>query len=840
MKYFFLLILLYSTLISQANETLSTTPLEKVSLQLQWRYQFQSAGFIAAKEKGFYEDVGLDVEIKEYENNISIEDEVISGRSDYGVYNSYTLIDYLEGKPLKLVASFFKRAALILITNPDIHSPEDLIGKRVMVLNKEDFIFNFKPYFDGYDVNISEIILVPNSYSVDDFVDGKVDAMTVFISNEPYLLDDKHVKYNILNPSDNNLYGLQVELFTSLHETTYHSKRVSAFKNASIKGWKYALSHKDELIDIIYEKYTQKISKKNLKDEATCTEKLVLPYTYDIGSIDKNYLTKQMIFFKKYYHIKDVNSVDDFIFQDLNFQKKILFNKEELEYLNTIQSVNVCIPSNIYPITGFISGGQTGIMGDIYDLITKKTNIKFIPIQTRNHEDLVQKINSKQCSIVSILPTQTREFPNLIISKPFFSTYFTLISTINKSFVKDSYELKNKKLLVQFEAHKNKILEFYPYLDIEIENDVNKLVKKVLKGDVYSVVAVNEVADYLIDKHGQGKLKINGFLSKNNVFKGSLASPNDEPILARILQKTLNDIPVEHMDSITKSWRLTRYHDNTNYNLMIKIVISALILILIMVYYQRKLQISNDELASTIDELVKKDQLLSLQSKQAAMGEMINMIAHQWRQPLSTISLQISNIQFSKLMGKDVQEEDIDKVLSDISDRVLYLSDTVDDFQTYFRPNKEKTSISVDELLSKVMTLNDARIKVSGLKIEMDIDNQMILHIYLNELIQVLLNILNNALDAFEELSTKDKKINLDVFSDKKYIYFSIKDNAGGVEEENLVKLFEQDFSTKGKKGSGLGLYMSKMIIQKQFNGDIDVSTSSIGTTFVIKILKNA
>ena len=839
MKYFLLLIFIYSSLFCESNVS-KKVPLEKVSLQLHWKYQFEFAGFIAAKEKGFYRDVGLDVEIKENNQDINIEDEVIRGKADYGLYNSYTLIDYLEGKPLKLVASFFKRAALVLITSPDIHSPKDLIGKKVMAENREDFIFNFKPYLDGYGVDINDIIIVPNTYNTDDFIAGKVDAMTAFISNEPHKLDMKNVRYNILNPSDDNLYGLQMELFTSVHETLYHPKRVSAFKKASIKGWEYALSHKDEIIDIIYDKYTKKISKESLRDEAICTEKLVLPHTYDIGSIDKNYLNKQVDFFKDYYHIQDVNSVDDFIFKGINFDKQSLFNKEELAYLKNESNVNVCINPDIYPIDGVISGTQTGIMGDIYDLVSQKTELNFIPIATKDYKDLVTKVNSKECAVVSILPTQTLMFPNMVISKPFFNTYFTLISTINKSFIKESYELKNKKLLVQFEIYKNQILAVHPSYDIEVENNVEKMMKRLLKGEVHSVIAANEVADYMIDEHGRGKLKINGFLAKNHVIKGSFASQKDDPVLTSILQKSFDDISSQQIDEIIKNWRLTRYHDNTNYNLIIKIVIIALIIVLIMIYYQRILHRTNDELASTIKELVKKDQLLVMQSKQAAMGEMINIIAHQWRQPLSTITLQISNIQFSKMMGKDVPEEEVSQALSDISDRIIYLSDTVDDFQTYFRPNKEKTSLSVDEFLNKVISLNDARIKVSNIDVGMETGNQMTLHIYLNELIQVLLNIINNAIDAFETVDNDKKKIDIEVYSDKEYIYFSITDNASGIQEKHMKRLFEPDFSTKGKKGSGLGLYMSKMIIQKQFDGDIDVSTSSIGTTFIVKIVKNS
>ena len=142
-----LIVLIFITsLYSHENDSTSKN-LEKVSLQLHWKYQFVFAGFIVAKEKGFYKEFGLDVELKEYIHGMNIEDSVLNLESEYGIYNSSTLVGYLKGKPLRVVSSFFKRAALVLVTSPDIHTPKDLVGKKIMATTKEDFILNYKPYF---------------------------------------------------------------------------------------------------------------------------------------------------------------------------------------------------------------------------------------------------------------------------------------------------------------------------------------------------------------------------------------------------------------------------------------------------------------------------------------------------------------------------------------------------------------------------------------------------------------------------------------------------------------------------------------------------------------------
>ncbi|MBU1927513.1 GHKL domain-containing protein [bacterium] len=241
---------------------------------------------------------------------------------------------------------------------------------------------------------------------------------------------------------------------------------------------------------------------------------------------------------------------------------------------------------------------------------------------------------------------------------------------------------------------------------------------------------------------------------------------------------------------------------------------------------------------SKIEELIQKDKILTVQSKQAVMGEMISMIAHQWRQPLSTITLQISNLELKRLLGESVKEEEISKTLSEISDTIIYLSETIDDFKTYFHPDKELVEIEVHELLEKAINFVLPRLKDGSAKIVVEKNENIMLKTYMNELLQVILNLLSNAIDVFSELKKIDGQIILNVEGDGESIIINVIDNAKGIDEENLPHIFEPYFSTKGKNGTGLGLYMSQMIIEKQFGGSIEVQTSSTGSTFSVKIPK--
>lgn len=833
--------------------------LEKVSLQLHWKYQFEFAGFIAAKEKGFYKNAGLDVQLKEYQTGMNVVDEVLSGRAEYGVYNSSILLEYLKGKPIVLLASFFKRSALVLITKPSIHSPKDLVGKTVMTSLVDDFALNFKRYLDDYGVKIDDITIVPQTYSVDEFAKGEVDAMTAFVSDQPYKLDKLGVKYNILNPSNDNLFILQEELFSSADEVKKHPKRVYAFRKASIQGWEYALSHRKEMATIIHEKYAPKLDMDALLYETEAINKLILPSIYDVGSIDRNFLNKQMSLFKRNFHTKEEKTLNEFILKSkIN---KLNLTKKEQKYIGKNRQIPLCINYDFFPIDGVKDGKFTGVMADIFHIISNETGLKFTLVKSNSKEELLGHLEGKKCKLISIMATNNLICNTLKSTRPICATHFTLLSRLDRSFIEEPRYLKGKLLLVQKVLFKEYLNHLYPYLNIEVEENKNMMVQKILDGRAYAIASVDEQADYFIDKYGYGKLKINGFLATDKLITGSIGIQKDEPILYAIIQKALDNIPAQKIESIRDSWRLTRYHEKIDYFLLWEVLAVVFVIFFIMLYYQRKLQRFNQLLEQKVaqktkalqeanklletkvqrkgQELIEKDEILTAQSKQAVMGEMISMIAHQWRQPLNTITLQVSNLQLKYMMGEDIPKEKVIQTLEDVNGSMVYLSDTIDDFKTYFQPDKTPEDIALEKLLNKAIKFILPRLKTNKIKLELECDALIHVVTYINELIQVLLNILNNAIDAYDNKNNDTKIIQLTCKLVDSDIQISIIDKAGGINEKYLPKLFEPYFSTKGKNGTGLGLYMSKMIIEKQFGGKIKVVSSMVGTNFTLIIPKD-
>jgi two-component system, sporulation sensor kinase A len=241
------------------------------------------------------------------------------------------------------------------------------------------------------------------------------------------------------------------------------------------------------------------------------------------------------------------------------------------------------------------------------------------------------------------------------------------------------------------------------------------------------------------------------------------------------------------------------------------------------------LVIANDvtELNKKNEELVQKEKLLFQQAKLASMGEMIGNIAHQWRQPLSSISVLASGIKLQKELDI-LKDEDFIYSMDKIINTTQYLSQTIEDFRSFFDSKNSKiTTFNIEESIEKTISLIDSQLKYKEIKIIKKIDNFKITTLE-NELIQVLVNILNNSKDALLE-KEKEKFIQITSYKDLKLGYIEIIDNAGGIDSNIIDKIFEPYFTTKHKSlGSGIGLYMSEEIVKKHLKGKIFVENHSI------------
>ncbi|MDD2699180.1 MAG: PAS domain S-box protein [Arcobacteraceae bacterium] len=224
------------------------------------------------------------------------------------------------------------------------------------------------------------------------------------------------------------------------------------------------------------------------------------------------------------------------------------------------------------------------------------------------------------------------------------------------------------------------------------------------------------------------------------------------------------------------------------------------------------------------EQLRQKDMLLYQQSKMASMGEMIGNIAHQWRQPLSLISTTVTGLGVKMELGMQVEQGEMIEELNRVNDTVQFLSRTIDDFQDYLKPQQQNEEFNIKDVIIKNLAMFGKAFENNNIEIIMNFEDIHIKNSQ-NELLQVVLNILNNAKDALKEIREENRMIFITIHKENKNAVISIKDNAYGVPKNVLPNIFDAYFTTKHKsQGTGLGLYMSYQIITNRFHGLIEVT----------------
>jgi signal transduction histidine kinase len=247
----------------------------------------------------------------------------------------------------------------------------------------------------------------------------------------------------------------------------------------------------------------------------------------------------------------------------------------------------------------------------------------------------------------------------------------------------------------------------------------------------------------------------------------------------------------------------------------------------------------NKELNQSIkDEKEKntlKDQFLFKQSRQAMMGEMIGMIAHQWKQPLSSMNIALNSLEIAKQFDTLTDElfvQNIEKMKKTIE----FLVQTMDQFRNFFKEDKEKSKVAMINLIEEGISYIEHQLNIKNISVNIECTSKEEVAVHPNELVQVFMNVINNAKDASISNNIENATIDIKCYDEDNDVVIEIKDNAGGIPEDIIDNLFNPYFSTKGQDGTGLGLYMSKIIVEDHSNGRISAKNYDDGAIFTIKI----
>jgi signal transduction histidine kinase len=559
----------------------------------------------------------------------------------------------------------------------------------------------------------------------------------------------------------------------------------------------------------------------------------------------------------------------------------IILTSIEKKHLKEKQVIKMCIDPNWMPFEKIHQNKHTGITAEYIQNFSKKIGTPIRLIQTNNWSQSLEYAEKRKCDILSLAMSTPKREKYMDFSIPYIKVPLVLVTKENITFITSLDALKNKTIGIQKDFAYNEIIRTkHPKINIIDVENLLKGFEKVEAGELFGQISTNISSSYLFQKKFSGSLKISGKFDHD--WELGIAVRNDDPILLNIFNKAIISLNEDTKQKILNKWVSIKYEPSFNYDLFWKILFILFIIILFFIYKHILLNKHNHELKkakkeieglnATLERRVTKrtkaleekkyeletlnnnldikikeeinkrkeqEQLLIQQSRLAEMGEMISMIAHQWRQPLSALGVIIQNIHLSHSVGK-LDENFLSEQIKKSNALTNKMSNTINDFMDFFKPNKEKSNFSLHAAIQQTIFLIDDSFKNSNIEITRELNDDVIIYGFGNELSQVLLNILTNSKDALIGNNTIIPTINIQLKKGSNYGEILISDNAGGIDNKIIHKIFEPYFTTKeDHNGTGLGLYMSKMIIEQNMDGKITVDNTLEGARFCIHIPTN-
>ena len=528
---------------------------------------------------------------------------------------------------------------------------------------------------------------------------------------------------------------------------------------------------------------------------------------------------------------------------DTNLQ----LTQQEKEFIEKTH-FNVAITKNWYPIS--FEGDKDkalGISSEFWEIIVNKLNLKTSNTFFNSFDEQIKSFQSGKSDIIFSAGESESRKKFAYFSNEYLKFPISIVTKKDEHFIENIDDIINKKIAVgnNFTAH-NLLKEKYPNLDLVLVNNVEEGLNLVSKNQVFAFVDIKPILTYNIAKFEFKDLKVSG--NSGIDFPLKIMVRKEFKDLIPILNKTIATIPASEVITIVNSWNNVKFQTSIDYTIVWILTFVVFFSIIAFIHRTVTLNILNKKLKYTVEEktkelrylnenlqitidkktkeLLEKEAILNQQAKMAAMGEMIENIAHQWRQPLSVISTISSSLKIKKEMNI-LDDKEFYEALQSINRTSQHLSNTIDDFRNFFSPNKEMNKFYVSQLIKKSKDLIKSRFDKFNIKVIEHIDDIEILS-YQNELFQVILNLFSNSIDVLSSNEIEDKIIHIKIYQDENNLCIEFLDNGGGIKDEFINRVFEPYFTTKHKsQGTGIGLYMSLQIVTKHLNGEISVKNDT-------------
>lgn len=610
-------------------------PLKKVSLQLNWKNQFEFAGFYMAKEKGYYRDAHLDVEIREFCNEVNVAKSVIEQNATFGV--TYTNV-LLNADKVVLLSAIYQSSPHVLVSlkSSNIRSVEDFKNKKIMIANEAAKSASIISMLHSRGILLSDMTLQKPTFDINSLIQKKTDISSVFLTNEIYRLDKSGIAYNIWNPKDYGFDFYSDLLFTSRAFLKQSPEVVESFTKASLKGWQYALTHIDETVDVILKKYnTQDKSEGALLYEARVSKKLILNHNTSLGEIDKEKIQRMLDIYRFLQVVHKSVDVDALIYK----MPLAGLNKTEKQYLQKKRVIRMCVNPNWMPLEALKDGEYVGIVSDYFDIFEKKFHLPIEIVKTKSWSQTLKNIKTHKCDIVSLANKTNLRQKYLNFTDPYMKVAVVMATKRGNPYIGNLHKLSKKKVaIVKDYAFVDFVKLNYPNLEIVEVDNIDDGLKRVDKGEVYGYIGALPTIAYALGTKYIHALKIVGQI--NTDWSLGVGVRSDDVILYDIMQKVVRSIDEKSKSEIIRKWfSEVKYEKGRDYALIYMIVSVFLVLFLVGFFFYVKLVKLNEKIKKQNERLQESQRLLQKREQELEILASTDPMTHLYnRRAFSQIS----------------------------------------------------------------------------------------------------------------------------------------------------------------------------------------------------------